>query len=180
MPPPSSPLALFRRLTTGVYVIGVSHQGRCNAFTAAWVTQVSFDPLLVGMSVNPENFSRSILHLSRIFTVNVLKKGQLDLARHFGTHSGRDVDKLAGQRWRVGPLGTPILSDAAAYLDCRIVDVVQAGDHELILGEPVGGEVLDTVDPMIYAETGNLDGSSRLYPPSFPANDFPNISQRAR
>jgi flavin reductase (DIM6/NTAB) family NADH-FMN oxidoreductase RutF len=175
MPPPSSPLALFRRLTTGVYVIGVAHQGRSNAFTAAWVTQVSFDPLLVGLSVNPENFSRSLLHQSRIFTVNVLKKGQLDLARHFGTQSGRDVDKLTGQRWREGALGTPILSDAAAYLDCRVVDLVRAGDHELILGEPVGGEVLDNADPMVYAETGNLDGSSGLYPPSFPGNDLSHV-----
>ena len=38
---------LFRTLTTGVYVIGVAHGGRANAFTAAWVSQVSFDPLLV-------------------------------------------------------------------------------------------------------------------------------------
>ncbi len=57
----SAPIELFRRLSTGVYVVGVAHEGRANAFTAAWITQVSFDPLLVALSVNPQNFSHSLL-----------------------------------------------------------------------------------------------------------------------
>jgi flavin reductase (DIM6/NTAB) family NADH-FMN oxidoreductase RutF len=162
-----SPIDLFRRLSTGVYVIGVSHNGRSNAFTAAWVTQVSFDPLLLALTVNPENFSHSLLRESGVFAINVLKRGQLELARHFGTQSGRDVDKLAGQRWRRGELGAPLLADAAAFLECRIVDVMTVGDHELVAGRPVAGRVLDqSAEVMTYAETGDLDGSSELYPSS--------------
>ena len=159
---------LFRCLTAGVYVVGVSHNGRSNAFTAAWVTQLSFDPLLVALVVNPENFSHSLLQQSGVFTLNVLKKGQLELARHFGTTSGRDTDKLAGQRWRSVSSGTPVLLDAAAYLDCRVVKTVAVGDHELMVAQAIGGEVLDTeAEPLIYAETGDLDSSAELYPPSF-------------
>ncbi len=161
----SSPIDLFRRLTNGVYVIGVSHNGRSNAFTAAWVTQVSFDPLLVALSVNPEHFSFSLLQASGVFAINVLRKGQLDLARHFGTQSGRQGDKLAGQRWRPGTLGAPVLLDCAAYLECRVAGTMPAGDHELVLGRPVGGEVLDeAAEPLVYADTGDMDGSSTLYP----------------
>lgn len=164
----SSPLAVFRRLSTGVYVIGAYHDGRSNAFAAAWISQVSFDPLLLALAVNPQNFSRSLLQQSGVFVINVLKKGQLDLARHFGTRSGRDVDKLAGQRWRTGELGAPILADAAAYLECRVLQILPAGDHELVLGRPIAGRVLDEgAEPMLYADTGDLDGSSELYPPSF-------------
>jgi len=50
----SRPIDPFRRLSNGVYVIGVTHAGRSNAFTAAWLTQVSFDPLLIALSVDPE------------------------------------------------------------------------------------------------------------------------------
>lgn len=164
----SSPIDLFRRLTNGVYVIGVSHDGRSNAFTAAWVTQVSFDPLLVAISVNPENFSFGLLQASGVFVLNVLRAGQVDLARHFGTQSGRQMDKLTGQRWRAGPLGAPIILDGAAYLECRVFGTVPAGDHELVLSHVVGGEILtDAAGPMAYAETGDVDGSSALYPPSF-------------
>lgn len=163
-----SPAALFHRLSTGVYVIGVAHEGRSNAFTAAWLTQVSFEPLLVGLSVNPEHASYPLLLKSRIFAISVLRKNQIELARHFGTQSGRHTDKLAGMRWRPGTLGAPVLRDAAAYLECRVSRTVSAGDHRLVLGHVVGGAVLDqSAEPLLYADTGNLDGSAELYPPAF-------------
>ena len=49
--------ALFRRITAGVYVAGVAHAGQRNAFTAAWLIQVSFNPLLVALSINPTHTS---------------------------------------------------------------------------------------------------------------------------
>ena len=47
--------ALFKRLTQGVYVVGVAHGEERNAFTASWVMQVSFDPLLLALSINPHH-----------------------------------------------------------------------------------------------------------------------------
>ncbi len=141
---------------------------RSNAFTAAWITQVSFDPLLLSLSINPEHFSYPLLKESGLFTVNILRQGQLDLARHFGCQSGRSTDKLAGQRWRPGQLGAPVLLDAAAYLECRVAGTTPAGDHQLVLGQVAAGGVLDPdASPMLYSETGDLDGSSALYPREF-------------
>ncbi len=163
-----TPLELFRSLTNGVYVVGVAHGSQRNAFTAAWITQVSFDPLLLALSLNPTHASFPILNAAGTFTVNVLRQGQLDLARHFGTQSGRTVDKLVGQRWEPGIGGAPVLSDAAAWLDCRVVSRHTAGDHTIVVAEPVGGRVLASGStPMTYAETGDLDGSAALYPPAF-------------
>jgi flavin reductase (DIM6/NTAB) family NADH-FMN oxidoreductase RutF len=134
-------------------------------FTAAWVTQVSFDPLLLALSINPDNASYEPLQEGGGFTLNVLKQGQLELARRFGTRSGRDEDKLAGIRWRPGRSGAPILEDALAFLDCELTGRMRAGDHELVLGRVVAGEILDpTAQPLTYADTGEMDGSSELYP----------------
>ena len=72
--------ALFQRLTQGVYVVGVAHGEIRNAFTAAWVMQVSFNPLLLALSISPHHSSYGPLKESRAFSVNVLKKSQLDLA----------------------------------------------------------------------------------------------------
>jgi flavin reductase (DIM6/NTAB) family NADH-FMN oxidoreductase RutF len=165
-----SPAALFRFLTTGVYVIGVAHGGRANAFTAAWLMQVSFEPLLLALSINPEHASYPLLQKSRIFTVSVLQQGQLDLARHFGCQSARDGDKLAGVPSRAGRLGAPILLEAAAYLECRVTGQMTAGDHELVIGKAVGGDVLvREAEPLRYGDTGNLDGSAELYPTRWPS-----------
>jgi flavin reductase (DIM6/NTAB) family NADH-FMN oxidoreductase RutF len=158
---------LFRRLSAGVYVIGVADRERRNAFTAAWLTQVSFEPLLLALSVNPEHASWPLLLAGGGFLVNVLSREQLDLARHFGTRSGREADKLAGIGWRPGPSGAPILDGALAYLDCRLIQRVIAGDHEIVLARPVAGEILrPDATPLLYVDTGDLDGSRELCPPS--------------
>lgn len=165
-----APLELFRRLTNGLYVVGVAHGGARDAFTAAWVTQVSFDPLLLGLSINPGHASYPILVAAGAFAVSVLGRGQSEVARHFGTQSGRTVDKLAGQRWQAAPGGAPVLMDALAYLECRVIGRHPVGDHELVVGQVVGGRVLAReAVPMAYAETGNLDGSAALYPATFQA-----------
>jgi flavin reductase (DIM6/NTAB) family NADH-FMN oxidoreductase RutF len=162
------PLELFRRLTNGLYVVGVAHGEQRDGFTAAWVTQVSFDPLLVALSINPSHASFPILVAAGAFAVSILRHGQLELARHFGTQSGWAVDKLAGQRWQAAHGGAPVLLDALAYLECRVVGRHSAGDHELVLGQVVGGRLLaPEALPMTYAETGDLDGSAALYPSAF-------------
>jgi flavin reductase (DIM6/NTAB) family NADH-FMN oxidoreductase RutF len=160
--------ALFRRLTAGVYVVGAAHGQQRDAFTAAWVMQVSFDPLLIAVSVNPDNASYALLRDGGGFAISVLRQGQLELARRFGTRSGRDQDKLAGISWHPGRTGAPILDDAAAYFDCVLAGSMRSGDHELVLGRVVDGRILAPgATPMTYAETGEMDGSSALYPPKF-------------
>jgi flavin reductase (DIM6/NTAB) family NADH-FMN oxidoreductase RutF len=158
---------LFRRLSTGVYVIGVAQGGRRNAFTAAWLTQVSFDPLLLALSVNPGHASWSLLVEGGGFVINVLRRDQLHHAERFGTRSAREEDKLAGVRWRPAPSGAPILADALAWLDCRVHARHPAGDHEIVLARPVAGEIQQPeAEPLLYRDTGDLDGSRELYPDS--------------
>ena len=157
--------AAFRRLTLGVYVVGVAGDGRADAFTAAWVMQASFDPLLLALSINREHASYRLLHAGGGFVVNLLKQGQLDLARAFGTLSGRDRDKLALVGWRPGRGGAPIVEEALGYFDCRLESSMPAGDHDLVLGRVLEARLLDPkAVPLTYAETGDMDGSSALYP----------------
>jgi len=164
----AQPLDLFRRLTNGVYVVGVADGARRNAFTAAWITQVSFEPLLIALSVNPEHFSWPLMAASKAFTVSILGAHQLDVARHFGTQSGRDVDKLAGQQWTPTAAGIPWLSSAVAYLECQVEEEYSEGEHRIVLARVTGGEVLSPDATVLgYRDTGNLDGSAALYPPHF-------------
>ena len=155
----------MQTISTGVYVIGVSDGARANAFTAASVMPVSFKPVMVAIAVGVDHASRPLLRTGKGFTISVLKGDQIGLASHFGTVSGRDADKLTGIRWRPGPYGAPILMDALAYLECERLRMVPAGDHELVLGEVVGGGILSQdAQPLLYRDTHNLDGARELYP----------------
>ena len=101
------------------------------------------------------------------FVVSVLRQDQIHLAEVFGTSSGRDQDKLAGVPWLPAPSGAPILAQALAWLDCRLHDRFRVGDHEIILGRPVGGKLVEPgAPPLLYPDTGDLDGSRGLYPDS--------------
>jgi len=158
---------LFRHLTAGVYVVGVADGDRRDAFTASSIMQVSFSPLLVAVSVNPQNESYSLLGRGRVFAISVLGMQQRALAKHFGTQSGRTVDKLASIPWQPGKTGAPLLTDALAHFDCRLVSDTDAGDHRLVLGRVVDGAIVSAGDPLTYAQTGDLDMSVSLYPDAF-------------
>jgi len=157
---------LFQQITHGVYIVGVTHRGEDNAFTAAWLMQLSFDPPLLALSVNPHHRSYALLMESAVFSVNVLGEGQLYLAKHFAQPAG--ANKLAGVPWCRKTTGAPVLSDAIAYFDCRLRRRVSAGDHELIMGQVVDGQILGPgVSPLVYREAAHLDGSKDLFPKRF-------------
>jgi flavin reductase (DIM6/NTAB) family NADH-FMN oxidoreductase RutF len=158
--------ALFQRLTLGVYVVGVAHGEARNAFTAAWVTQVSFNPLLLALSIDPHHSSYRLVKEGRAFSVNVLKKGQLELAEHFGRSASSD--KLAEIEWTQGCAGLPLLLESLAWFECRLVDEYPVGDHMLVLGHVIGGKLLDPeAEPLSYRETGAMDGAAVLFPDAF-------------
>ena len=159
--------SLFQRLTQGVYLVGVSHGDRRNAFTAAWVMQVSFDPLLLALSINPRHSSYALLKEGSAFGINVLKKSQLGLAEDYGRPANADK-KLTSTEWTTGRFGLPLLREALAWFECEVVRKYPAGDHVLVLGKVINGKLLDSqAEPMTYRETGTMDGASELFPDAF-------------
>ena len=132
---------LFQRLTQGVYVVGVAHGETRNAFTAAWVMQVSYDPLLLALSINSNHSSYRLLKEGRSFSVNVLKKGQLDLADHYGRRAG--ADKLALTDWTNDRIGPPLLREGLAWFKCQVVSEHPVGDHVLVVGRVIDGRLVE-------------------------------------
>ncbi|MGZ4980601.1 MAG: flavin reductase family protein [Methylobacter sp.] len=152
--------ALVKQISLGVYVIGVGKGERQNAFTAACVMQVSFDPLLLAISINPGHYSYQLLQESGVCTVNVLGQEQYALAEHFG----RSVtDKMAGFQWQQAETGAPVLSESLAYFDCQVSHYTDAGDHKIAVCKVVAAAKLNQGTPMLYSQTGDMDGSSELY-----------------
>jgi flavin reductase (DIM6/NTAB) family NADH-FMN oxidoreductase RutF len=161
-------VALFRKLTLGVYIIGVAEGARRDAFTACSVMQASFDPLILALAINPEHVSYPMLRSGQSFAVSVLAQNQMELARRFGASAREHGDKMAAAAWRTGRGGVPILRDGVAYFDCAVMADIPAGDHRIVLGQVIGGQLLmPTGVPLTYADTHNLDHSAALYPATF-------------
>jgi flavin reductase (DIM6/NTAB) family NADH-FMN oxidoreductase RutF len=151
---------LFKQLSHGVYVIAVSDGIHHNAFTAAWVMQVSFKPPLLAISINPEHYSYKLLQAGAVCTVNVLGQHQMNVAEHFG-HT--NLDKMAGFNWQQGLSTAPVLADGLAYFDCQVSHYSDAGDHKIVVCQVIAGAILHQGKPLLYGETGDMDGSDKLY-----------------
>lgn len=157
---------LFKRLTQGVYLIGVADGEKRNAFTAAWAMQVSFDPMLLALSINPDHASFALLEAGGGFSVNVLKQDQIGLAETYGKPGGPEY--FSEPEWSTGQLGLPLRNDALAWFECKAKYTAPAGDHVLVTGEVIGGKLIDAqARPLTYQDTGDLDGAADLFPDSF-------------
>ena len=153
--------AVFKHLTQGVYVISVNNDQQQNAFTAAWVMQVSFDPLLICFSINPEHYSYKLLKQGGVCCISVLNNKQHQIADHFGQSNIKD--KMAGYKWLKTESSAPALAESLAYFDCRVDHFSEAGDHEIVICNVIGAAILNAGEAMLYNDTGDMDGSSELY-----------------
>jgi flavin reductase (DIM6/NTAB) family NADH-FMN oxidoreductase RutF len=88
------------------------------------------------------------------FAINVLTGDQVELAKRFGYKSGRTIDKLAGLETIAAASGAPVLPQAYAYFDLKLVNTFPAGDHTLFVGEVVEAKILHPeARPLIFKKT---------------------------
>jgi flavin reductase (DIM6/NTAB) family NADH-FMN oxidoreductase RutF len=73
--------------------------------------------------------------------LNVLGKGQNGLAFTFFKPAERDGNSISGESFHSGSTGVPILDSTPAYVECKLVQTVEIGDHSIFVGEVVDAGV---------------------------------------
>jgi flavin reductase (DIM6/NTAB) family NADH-FMN oxidoreductase RutF len=129
---------VLRMIPYGLFVL--TAKGKDDTVTAAtvnWVTQASFAPPLVVVGVKADSHSHPIIKESKAFALNVLGKDQGAMAFTFFKPATREGQKISGEPFRWGTTGAPILEHAPAFVECRLVDSVERGDHSIFVGEVV-------------------------------------------
>lgn len=146
---------ILRHFPYGLYVVTVGHGGEEHGMTANWVTQAAFEPPMVVVAV--ENGSRTIemIRDAHHFAVNVLQKGQRDLAAKLGRSSEQSPHKLKGIKTKPAPgANTPVLADSLGWVECRLITTLPAGDHTLVLGEVIEAGADHTGEALTLSEAG--------------------------
>ena len=87
---------VLRTFTYGLYALSSANEGEVNICTVNWLTQVSFDPPLVAVSIEKASKTLPMVLRSRKFMVNVLRSGDRELAGKLGKSAMQHPDKLAG------------------------------------------------------------------------------------
>ncbi len=133
-----SPLApdLFREVighfATGVTVITALHEDRRYGTTASAVSSVSLEPPMLLICMNEQSSTGQAVTTSGRFAVNILSESQTDAAARFGR---KGADKFGGLAVGLGLGDVPLLTDALATLECRVVDQVTGGTHVVFLAQ---------------------------------------------
>jgi len=107
------------------------------AATVNWVTQASFAPPLVAVGVKADSGAHSIIKECGSFALNVLGKDQQGQAFTFFKSLEREGNTIGGEPFTAGATGAPVLDKSPAFVECRLVDTVEKGDHSIFVGEVV-------------------------------------------
>lgn len=130
------------RLTTGIYVLTVAHQGHAHGMSSSWVTQVSGEPPLIMAAVDVSHRTHAALSSSGHFVLNVVGRASRHLEDYFYSPAASVEDNLTTHRHRPSATGDPVLEEALAWLSCRVVATHRAGDHTLFVAQIVEAGVL--------------------------------------
>ncbi|HEX2349892.1 MAG TPA: flavin reductase family protein [Ktedonobacterales bacterium] len=127
----------LRLFTYGLYAVSVRAGERRNAFTANWLSQVSFDPPLLALSVDNTASSLELIRAARRFVVNVYGAEQRELSGRLGKTLSRSPDKLEGITLGETASGQPYLRETLGWVEVAVESETPAGDSTLLLGRVV-------------------------------------------
>lgn len=126
-------------MPTGLYVVGSRAGDRRNGMTLNWATQLSFNPKLLGVAVENEAVTRELIADGGAFSLCILDREDRAIVRKFTkpVEADEGASTLNGFPFHDGVTGVPILDQAVAYVECRVTQTLELGDHTLFVGEVV-------------------------------------------
>ena len=153
---PSVDAARFRQVlghfATGVTIVTAIDGGEPVGMTAQSFTSVSLEPPLVAFFPGKSSTSYPRIQSAGRFCVNMLAEDQEALCRTFAVSGG---DKFQGVGFKPAPgTGSPVLSEALAWVDCRIEAEHDAGDHIIVVGRVLDLEVTREAKPLLFYRGG--------------------------
>lgn len=121
----------FGTFMTGVTVVTTHHGGKPLGFTANSFASVSLEPPLLTVSIAKSSSNYQAFVEAPGFAINILAEDQREISNTFARPA---TDRFAGLAWAPGPQGSPVLAGVSGWFDCRMQQVVEAGDHALLIG----------------------------------------------
>ncbi len=124
----------LRRFASGITIVTVADGDRFHGMTATSFAAVSLSPPLILVSLEKNSQTRALVLQEQVFGVNVLAREQEEVARGFSKAGHKPFETTPHH---VGTTGVALLDDSLATLECRIYQTLDAGDHDIVVGEVI-------------------------------------------
>jgi len=130
------------RVSGGLYVVTAAQGNARSAMVASWIAQASFEPLGFTVAIAKDRAIESLMQVGDTFVLNCLPEAGFEpLMKHFLTRFPPGADRFAGVEWAPAACGAPILKEAAAFMECKVVSRMEAADHWVVYSEVTDGKV---------------------------------------
>jgi flavin reductase (DIM6/NTAB) family NADH-FMN oxidoreductase RutF len=136
---------------TGVTVITAVDDGTPVGMAIGSFASLSLEPPSILFCAGKQSSSWPKVQASGSFCVNILADDQEDVCRVFASKA---ADKFAEIGWKRSGNGSPVLDGVLAFIDCTIADVVESGDHYIVIGNVTDLDVRHEGGPLLFFRGG--------------------------
>jgi len=146
------------RISGGLYIITATKGDVSSAMLASWVNQASFKPLGFSVAVAKDRAIESLMPVGDRFVLNVLEENNYQkLMKHFLKRFLPGADRFEGVKTQTAQNGSPILTEALAYMECEVNSRMDCGDHWLVYSTVYAGRVSkpDALTAVHHRKVGN-------------------------
>ncbi|MEQ9670104.1 diflavin flavoprotein [Coleofasciculus sp. G2-EDA-02] len=146
------------RISGGLYIITAQKSDIKSAMLASWVSQASFKPLGLTIAVAKDRAIESLMQVSDRFVLNILEEGNYQaLMKHFLKRFPPGADRFEGVKTQTATNGSPILTDALAYVECKVESRMELSDHWIVYASVDAGRVskADALTAVHHRKVGN-------------------------
>lgn len=138
---------------TGVTVITSLNKNTNYGFTANSFTSVSISPFLILFCLNKKANSNKAFKIGNNFIVNILSSKQSRICSQFANNNLSPLERFNKIKTTTSINQIKIISDSIGWLECRVVNIVDGGDHFIYIGEVDNGNINDNKSPLIYHDS---------------------------
>jgi flavin reductase (DIM6/NTAB) family NADH-FMN oxidoreductase RutF len=131
------------KIPNALVLVGSRAGDERNAMTTSWVSQLSMEPVLIGVAVDNSAVTHRLITDGGSFTVNLWDAEDTKVFVKFSKPATDDGATLNGRAVRAGATGAPVFEEAIAWLDCEVRHTLDLGSHTLFVGELVDAGIKD-------------------------------------
>ena len=135
--------AVTWKIPNALALVGSAHDGERNGMTTSWITQLSMEPVLIGVGVDNDAVTHRLISGSGAFTVNLWDAENTRVFVKFSKPATDDGEALNDRAVSSAVTGAPIFNEAIAWMDCEVRHTLDLGTHTLFVGEVVAAAIND-------------------------------------
>lgn len=131
------------KIPNALALVGSRSGDEWNAMTTSWITQLSMEPVLIGIGVDNSAVTHRLITKGGSFTVNLWSADDTRVFVKFSKPATYEDGALNGRAVRTETTGAPVFEEAIAWVDCEVRHTMDLGTHTLFVGEIVAAAIND-------------------------------------